>query len=501
MKKIILLSALVLAFWWQGNSQAVNQPANWPNTAWTLDTIAHTGTNAMDIEANPLTDPNFAYDDDDTGSGSHDEIAAESPVIDLTPAASAGEYYIVVSGQYVYNNISANEKLALQYWDADNSQWVDFYVFPLEDTPDAPTDNYCAGTPVDYNAVLNIQNFTATQLSGFKYRIYYSDNVNGDNAWVWGFCFASPTLHSASILPPQFELAALPDCDNNQFSVQVVITDLAGSSSVTVTDDQGSDPQQVSATDTIVMGPYPSGTEVTITVTSDDDNSAFVSQSIIFFCPPPNDACETATGIDAIPYVDSLDARGATNNNGFVECDGSIANDGVWYTLVASEVSDSLTVTVTTYGWDAEIQVFSGSCDNLQCVAHVDNVASDTTETLTFLPEAGVQYYINVGEWHGSADHAEGPFVIEITGNATVSATTLTYDEFTFYPNPTTGTLRWNAKGRVETVQLADLTGKLYLNLRNPAVSQADISRLPAGIYILRVRMDGKEGVYKVIKK
>ena len=323
--------------------QAINQPADWPDTAWRLDTIAHTGTNAMDIEANPLTDPNFAYDDDDTGNCSHNEIAAESPVIDLTPAASAGEYYIIVSGQYVYNNIWEYEKLALQYWDADNSQWVDFYVFPLEDTPQAPPDNYCSGTPVDYNAVLNIQNFTTTQLSGFKYRFYYSDNVNGDNGWGWGFCFASPTLHSASVLPPQFELAALPDCDNDQFSVQIIIIDLGGSSSVTVTDDQGSDPQQVSATDTIIMGPYPEGTKVTLTVTSDDEPYVSSVSYIIYHCPPPNDNCINAEPVEILVdpsactepiEANTLVASSSDSLNGNLSCTDFSTND-VWYSFEA----------------------------------------------------------------------------------------------------------------------------------------------------------------------
>ena len=60
--------------------------------------------------------------------------------------------------------------------------------------------NFCSGTTEAYTTdVLNIAGFTATQLSGFRYRIYFDDLVGGPG-FEWGFCFDSATITSAT--PP-----------------------------------------------------------------------------------------------------------------------------------------------------------------------------------------------------------------------------------------------------------------------------------------------------------
>jgi hypothetical protein len=54
----------------------------------------------------------------------------------------------------------------------------------------------CANTVAYTTAVLDISGFTATQLSGFQYRITYDDQ----GGWQWGWCLTSPTITSAA--PP-----------------------------------------------------------------------------------------------------------------------------------------------------------------------------------------------------------------------------------------------------------------------------------------------------------
>ena len=199
MKKVTFYFSLLIAmtFSWQGISQVVNQSAAWPNAAWTV-----TGTYNADptaFEADPTLVANFAFDDDDAGNGSDDDIAAESPVIDLTAAATAGETWISISGDYIYNK-NGNSILQFEYWDADNSMWTIIGAEFPADTAGAPTDNFCGGTSEAYTTTtLDIAAFTATQLSGFRYRIYYNDDLAGAS-WAWGFCFTSPTI--TSVAPP-----------------------------------------------------------------------------------------------------------------------------------------------------------------------------------------------------------------------------------------------------------------------------------------------------------
>ena len=203
MKKITLkfLMAMFLLGTYTGFSQTLNQNAGWPNTSWTVGgTFDMANPNAF--ESDPTVSANFAYDDDDQGNttGFNDnDIYADSPVIDLTAAFGAGETWISVTGDYVYRYL-ADDELKFQYWDADASAWTDWGFGFSAGTAGAPTDDYCTGTAETYTtSVLNIAAFTATQLSGFRYRLSYDDNPAGAD-WNYGFCFQSPTITSAT--PP-----------------------------------------------------------------------------------------------------------------------------------------------------------------------------------------------------------------------------------------------------------------------------------------------------------
>ncbi|MFN7014116.1 MAG: hypothetical protein ACK4ON_07585, partial [Bacteroidia bacterium] len=192
-KHYLLLFALFSV--WQINAQVLNQNAGWPNPAWTV-----TGTynnSALAFEANPTTTANFAFDDDDAGNPSADNISAESPIINLTPAFTAGETLLKVDVQYGYRYL-APDVLRFEYWNADTATWVAWGGnIPGNNT--IVTDNFCSIPKTNYTTtILNIASFTPTQLSGFRYRIAYDDNPAG-GSWNWGFCFDSPVIQS---IPP-----------------------------------------------------------------------------------------------------------------------------------------------------------------------------------------------------------------------------------------------------------------------------------------------------------
>jgi hypothetical protein len=718
MKKIISFLTLVFALAiWQINAQAVNEPANWPNTNWTVNQIAHTGSNAMDIEADPTTDANFAYDDDDTGSGSHDEIAAESPVIDLTAAFNAGETNIFVEGEYVYNNYDNNEILAIQYWDADSSAWVTFYQFPNADTQGAPNGNFCSGTPESYSATFDISGFSATQLSCFKYRFYYNDDATGGDGWNWGFCFSSPVLYSAgysnpvfttNVIPdcandefsvdvyvtdlggasevtvaenvtglstiftqpdtitfgpfasgtlvtitvtnnndtsfsssedvqyfcppandscsaaialtvypqggsagnetsastehatassmshtscdsygtnldlfysftapnsgkikvltggpegdnieaavydacggnelacfgtgnektvtgltagqtyilqvwhdsfnsgdftivleeiqytnPVFDLTAMDDCNNAQFTVEVNVTDLGGASSVTVADDQGSPTQTLSTTGIATFGPYPEGTNVTFTVTNNDDNNYSSSDSIQFFCPPANDDCSGAVALTLSQTCSPVTAtnQGATDS-GIPDpgCGGYQGGD-VWFTVTAQ--SDTLVVETSSVSGsnvsDTGMAIYSGDCSNLTLIECNDDGGSGLFSQIAMDATAGTTYYVRVWEY---GNNSFGEFnVCAYDPTLSTENELLAYD-FTFYPNPTSGIIHFRANQSVDKVEITNLAGQVLLARKH--TESINTGNLPAGIYLLNVYIDGKKGVYKLIKQ
>ncbi|MBC8754366.1 gliding motility-associated C-terminal domain-containing protein [Kordia sp. YSTF-M3] len=197
MKKITLLCMATL-FYTFSYSQVLNQPANWPNTNWSVTGTYNTDPGAF--EADPTLTANFAFDDDDAGGTSDDTIAAESPIIDLSAAFTAAETWLIASVDYTYNDLG--DTLTLEYWDADAAAWVTWQQFLA--TADQPNDNFCGGTRDSFTSdPLDIAGFTATQQSGFRYRISFDDAAG----WQWGFCFDSPTLISS---PPP----ACPDLSN-----------------------------------------------------------------------------------------------------------------------------------------------------------------------------------------------------------------------------------------------------------------------------------------------
>jgi hypothetical protein len=190
MKKITLALFILSTFY--SFSQTLNQPANWGNSNWTITGDYLTSTDVF--EANPTVDANFAYDDDDAQNGHDDDIAAESPIINLTAAFNANENWITVGSSYVFHDFG--EILIIQYWDADSGSWVN-WGNELVGTQNPPTDNFCSGSYEIFSSdPLDISSFSANQLSNFRYRISYDDN----NIWGYGFCFQSPTISSQ--VPP-----------------------------------------------------------------------------------------------------------------------------------------------------------------------------------------------------------------------------------------------------------------------------------------------------------
>jgi len=196
MKKITLLFILTLLFSWQGISQTLNEPAGWPNTDWTVTGVYN--TDPLAFEADPTLTANFAFDDDDAGNGSDDDIAAESPVIDLTAAANNGETWLNVTADYTYRKL--DDTLTLEYWDADGAAWIFWELFVQNDG--TINNEFCSGVRTTFTSMpLDIAAFTATQLSGFQYRISFLDDGGaGGAAYEWGFCFDAPTITSQ--MPP-----------------------------------------------------------------------------------------------------------------------------------------------------------------------------------------------------------------------------------------------------------------------------------------------------------
>jgi hypothetical protein len=211
MKKILLLTTLLILSSNIAKAQQLNEAANWPNIEWTLSGSYDTTY----LDANPTVidgSSSFSFNDDNAGGSSINNVAVESPIIDLTAANNANEIEIVVSFDFVLN-IFQTEFLQLQYWDSNTSGWENWGDI-LQDNS-GTGDNFCDADLTNYTSqVLNIASFSSGQLQGFKYRILYDDN----GSFGWGFCVNSVVIIST----------APPACPNvNSVSVNNIATTTA----------------------------------------------------------------------------------------------------------------------------------------------------------------------------------------------------------------------------------------------------------------------------------
>ncbi|NNF83454.1 MAG: T9SS type B sorting domain-containing protein [Flavobacteriaceae bacterium] len=613
MKKVTLLLAFLLISF-VSFSQVINQPANWPNASWTTSGAY----NVAGLLGDPSVDNSFAFDDDAAGSTSDDDIASESPVIDLTPASTAGENQITISGDYTHRDIGGS--LSIQWWDADNTTWVP--LLEMEGTSFANDYQTCSNL-VSFETGFDISGFTATQLSGFKYRYSYDDA----DGWQWGWCIQNSVVTSALASPPNCDAvvtaptdgetavsidpvitwdpatgfpdgylvsigttpggteivnnvdvgnvltytpatlafdttyyititpynasgnatgcssssfttesdpnqtvfcsvgpvntvfcydsgevteftyisddgsglqvvvnsgqvengwdefvvldsdgvtdlnAATPygnsgdlaglvyqtsgdtltiqvtadfsvscvssgsinpidltvscatctnptanfalvnDCANGeQFLVEADITSLGSATTLDVTDNQGSPAQTVSATGTVTFGPYANGTNVSLTLTNNDDANCVVTSASFTqaACPPNNDLCTLAFPI-ACGESDSGNTSAATDTDepaGFCGTGGGAP--GVWYSFVGT--GDIVTFSLCNSSFDTKIQVYEGDCAALTCVTGVDDTCGLQSE-VEFISTVGTQYYIYVFGFGSSV----GDYTLDVT--------------------------------------------------------------------------------------
>lgn len=72
---------------------------------------------------------------------------------------------------------------------------------------------------------------------------------------------------------------------------------------------------------------------------------------------------------------------------------------------------------------------------------------------------------------------------------------------FTFYPNPVTETLSLKASINIDTIEITDVSGKRILSQQiNSMSSEVSIPHLSSGIYFMKVSMEGRSNIFKLVK-
>lgn len=300
---------------------------------------------------------------------------------------------------------------------------------------------------------------------------------------------------AASCTPPSAQATIVPVCGTAQFTVDVNVTAL-GSGTPSISD--GTTTWPLSAIGVVNVGPFASGSSVTLTLLHGSDATCNLSLgSLSYTCPPSNDDCANAISVLNMPYNNSQNASAAT---GPVVSTCTGMNDGVWYTVVGNGSNIIIDVTAVT-GWDPELGVYNGSCGNFTCVASIDNGGTSAGETYTIVASTlGTTYYINVGHYSSFGDSPEGPFTISVT--TTLSSDSFNNANFSAYPNPVKDVLNISYTSEISSVRVINMIGQEVLSKNiNATSSQVDMSQLSAGTYIINVTVGDAIKTLKVVKQ
>lgn len=310
---------------------------------------------------------------------------------------------------------------------------------------------------------------------------------------------------------PTVTFATVSNCPAETFNVTANITNLGSATSITVTDNQSSASQTVTATGVVTFGPYASGLSVTLTVTNDQSatctmTSAAQTQAA---CPPANDECIGAIALvpsntfaNAATLATSL---GATNTDGLVaSCQASIASN-VWYTV---QVPASGSISIETGNvagspyTDSVLIAYSGSCGSLTPIECDDDDSADGLFSILNLTgrTPGETLYISVWRFSLGAG-MDGQFNIAAY-DASLAKSTFDSANFRAYPNPVKNILNLSYDKTISNVAVFNLMGQEVITKSiNSNLSQIDMSNLATGTYMVKVTADNQEKTIKVVKE
>jgi len=177
------------------------------------------------------------------------------------------------------------------------------------------------------------------------------------------------TVSCATCINPAATYEVVSNCDsgNDEFFIEVDLTSVGDATSLTLTDNQGSDAQTATAVGDFTFGPYDNGTNVQISIENDDDvNCAISSQTLTqLACPPDNDLCSGAINVTVNPEqfcVESTTVNMAAANASSVpvSCGGNVVQD-VWYEFTATS-SDHM-ITLINSPFNISHAIYEGDCD------------------------------------------------------------------------------------------------------------------------------------------
>ncbi|WP_299128527.1 GEVED domain-containing protein [uncultured Winogradskyella sp.] len=209
------------------------------------------------------------------------------------------------------------------------------------------------------------------------------------------------------------------DCDNQQFFIDVDITDFGDAPSLEISNTFNTNTQIVTTTGVVQLGPYPSLTTLNVSVANTSESLCTItSPELQFICPPSNDTpCEATIAVVNEGILCESTTPGTifgASASGVPDptCGGS-PDDDVWFQFVAESESHLISLANVNGSsvFDTDHSVYEGTCDNLteiSCTSGFDELSS-VASGLT----VGETYFVRI--YSGGTDDEDTFFELCIT--------------------------------------------------------------------------------------
>ena len=238
-----------------------------------------------------------------------------------------------------------------------------------------------------------------------------TDDTGGDDGGV--------RFVNVNIVPCEAPVAGgqtiVPDCANDEYSIDVNLTSLGSSASIDLTNDFDASVVTAGATGIWTVGPFPSGTTVTVTLEATNSLCDVTLTPQLYNCPPPNDQCANAIAVNcnSITNGNTQFATAEVPLPGF--CGTGVTAPGLWYTVVGT--GGNMTISLCGSAYDTKLGVYTTpDCVTYTCVTGNDDAVAPSAcafslqSEVSFLSTLGTTYHVVVNGFSG----ATGAFTMEV---------------------------------------------------------------------------------------
>lgn len=171
-----------------------------------------------------------------------------------------------------------------------------------------------------------------------------------------------------------------------------------------------------------------------------------------------------------------------------------VAPSGGSVTLTTDFPDSTLDTRIAVYGAPTDCLDFATLGQELGCNDDVSNSDFSSTLNIDGLTN-GVTYYAQVATFN----NAEGAFCMSVEARLSVAENS--FGTFRYYPNPTKDQLILNADTAIEQIDVYNILGQNVLNTKpNKPKTELETSNWQSGVYIMKVRLDGKEETFRILK-